>query len=267
MSAVDVFPLSTSAYIADTQHLSLLQDGAYLRIMMTMWRAGGWIDDDDRTLANICKLSLAKWIRIASPVRALLLAREGKLSQKRLLFEIEKELKRVFKNKQNGSAGGRAKALKNNRLGLATAKVSPEGRQPPRMNATSSPTSLFQGTENQKKERKGSRGMALPSDWQPTEDALTYGAKLRLSPAEIQTMAEDMRLWARANANRAVGRKADWSATFLGWMRRESGKRRGHRYESRNGAASLLVRMMEEHTDGPDAPALDDERTPPARHA
>ena len=35
-------------------------------------------------------------------------------------------------------------------------------------------------------------------------------------------MAEDMRLWAGANANRQVARKADWSLTFKGWMRREA---------------------------------------------
>ena len=42
-----------------------------------------------------------------------------------------------------------------------------------------------------------------------------------------------MRLWAFANANRAVARKADWSATFKGWMRREVEKRR-HRNSHRN---------------------------------
>src|ERR1017187_4443174 len=95
MSNLDELPLSTSAYLSDTLHLSLPQHGAYLLILMSMWRAGGWIADDEVKLANTCRLSVKKWLKIEGQVRALLILENGKLSQKRLLSEVEKTLNRV----------------------------------------------------------------------------------------------------------------------------------------------------------------------------
>lgn len=222
MSALDELPLSTSSYLADTQHLSLMQHGAYLLILMTMWRAGGWIDDDERKLATICKTSVKKWRQIAGDVRALLIVLDGKLSQKRLLSEVEIVLNMVARNRENGSAGGRAKALKNQDLDLAPATISPSVRQ---NGSDSALPSLVIYSEN-KESKKGKGGIALPIDWKPSPDELNYGIDLGFPETAVHDMAEDMRLWARANANRAVGRKADWSATFKGWMRREADKRR-----------------------------------------
>jgi hypothetical protein len=68
------------------------------------------------------------------------------------------------------------------------------------------------------------KGTALPENWEPTNDDREYGhRKLHLSDEQIDGMAEDMRLWAGANENRAIARKAGmkgWSMAFKGWMRR-----------------------------------------------
>lgn len=63
-------------------------------------------------------------------------------------------------------------------------------------------------------------GTTLPEDWSPDEALVTYGIDLGFTRAQVMAAAEDMRLWARGNANRAVARKADWRATFQGWLRR-----------------------------------------------
>src|ERR1700723_3718914 len=47
---------------------------------------------------------------------------------------------------------------------------------------------------------------------------------LNLTDSQIDDMAEDMRLWAGANANRQIARKANWSMAFKSWMRREAAK-------------------------------------------
>ncbi len=64
------------------------------------------------------------------------------------------------------------------------------------------------------------KGRALPDDWKPSERHYSEAVKLNLNNTAVDRMAEDMRLWARANANRAVARKADWDATFSNWLRR-----------------------------------------------
>jgi hypothetical protein len=81
----------------------------------------------------------------------------------------------------------------------------------------------FLDSKKEKKERAAT-GKALHDDWKPDEKDFEYGKALGLNRREVDGMAEDMRLWARANANRAVGRKADWRSTFHGWMRREAPK-------------------------------------------
>lgn len=79
--------------------------------------------------------------------------------------------------------------------------------------------------------RSKDRGICLPSDWKPSQGDLEYGLELGLSCGEIRTCAEDMRLWAEANRNRPVAKKADWGRAFKGWMRREAAKKKPVRDE------------------------------------
>lgn len=71
-----------------------------------------------------------------------------------------------------------------------------------------------------RKSRKSSRGTILPIDWFPAPKHFTQGAELGLTDQDVQRMAEDMRVWAGANSNRAIARKKDWDLTFTGWLRR-----------------------------------------------
>ena len=70
-----------------------------------------------------------------------------------------------------------------------------------------------------------------------------------LTKVDVLGFAEDMRLWALSNANRAVARKANWSTTFMGWLRREAAKRNPIR---RMGGRSItnVVDVIEELVDG-----------------
>lgn len=59
-------------YLADTGHLSTLEHGAYLLLIMHYWRAGGLPRDDVR-LARIAKLELKEWRAIADAIALLFL--------------------------------------------------------------------------------------------------------------------------------------------------------------------------------------------------
>lgn len=91
-----------------------------------------------------------------------------------------------------------------------------------------------QVTKKKKPEKEGKgapkvarfpHGTTIPVDWRVSQPLYEYGAKLGLTADHTTSMAEDMKLWARANANRSVARKLDWDAAFQGWMRREKTKR------------------------------------------
>lgn len=94
------------------------------------------------------------------------------------------------------------------------------------LTSSSSPQSENSQKEENKKERAAKKGGTLPVEWQPSQVHFEQGADLRLKLDEINGMAADMRLWAGANANRAVARKSNWDLAFSAWMRREAGKRK-----------------------------------------
>ena len=92
-------------------------------------------------------------------------------------------------------------------------------------------------------EKKGrSQGSRLPDDWLPSADDLNYGATLGLTAQQVLGAAEDMRLWAKANSNRSIGRKADWSSTFKGWMRRNK--------QEKPNAKPTVVEAIRSHIEG-----------------
>lgn len=72
-----------------------------------------------------------------------------------------------------------------------------------------------------KKERSKSRGSKLPSDWRPKDFHYARGAKKGMSRAAVDELADSMRVWCGANANKSVTTKADWDLTFTGWIGRE----------------------------------------------
>jgi uncharacterized protein YdaU (DUF1376 family) len=58
---VDIWmPLSIGDYLADTSHLSTLEHGAYLLMLMHYWRKGP-LPNDPVKLANICKMTVDAW--------------------------------------------------------------------------------------------------------------------------------------------------------------------------------------------------------------
>lgn len=91
-----------------------------------------------------------------------------------------------------------------------------------------SPSSQQVGTQKEEKKERALKknGSALSADWAPSDAHFLEGSEYGFRADEVRGMAEDMRLWAGANANRAVARKSNWNMTFSGWMRREAGKRK-----------------------------------------
>ena len=88
MSQAPYMPLFVDAYLADTTHLTAEESGAYLHLLMAMWRHGGSVPNDDRDLARIARVSPSRWPRVKARIMPLLtLNPDGRLSQKRLTKE------------------------------------------------------------------------------------------------------------------------------------------------------------------------------------
>lgn len=222
MAVLDEMPFSTSAYLADTQHLSLPQHGAYLLLLMTMWRAGGWIDDDERRLAIICKLSVPKWRLISTDVLQLLVRNDGKLSQKRLLSEVEKKLKRVEQNRSSGGAGGRAKSLKKNAGTMASATVLLETEPEPPLSlldigvGREIPEKESKGVEPPTKHRRSTRSV-ISADWLVSDHGQQFAKALGFDQVRIDAMRNGFVRYYRRTGKTI----ADWEAAWEGWCDNE----------------------------------------------
>jgi uncharacterized protein YdaU (DUF1376 family) len=57
-------PLYIGDYLADTQHLSGSEHGAYLLLIMAYWRNGGPLPDDDRAFTRITRFDPRTWRKI-----------------------------------------------------------------------------------------------------------------------------------------------------------------------------------------------------------
>lgn len=61
MAALPYMPLYVADYLADAAHLSTLEHGAYLLLIMTYWQRGEPLPSNDWRLARIARMSPEEW--------------------------------------------------------------------------------------------------------------------------------------------------------------------------------------------------------------
>jgi uncharacterized protein YdaU (DUF1376 family) len=205
--SVPFMQLYVADYLGDTRHLTTEQHGAYLLLLMTMWRSEGVLPDNPVKLARIAGLTPSRWLKICAEVLEFFTLCEGGFTQKRLSAELAIAEEKSSKRSASGKAGALAKALKSNKVELANAsrllKHSPEPEpELKKEKVTPSP-------------KKGCR---LPSDWKPTEADLTFAANQNMTAEEIRREADQFRDYWIARPG-AGGVKLDWAATWRTWCR------------------------------------------------
>ena len=114
--------LYVADYMADTRHLTCEQDGAYMRLLMAMWRAGGSLPADHAKLARIVGMSASRWLKVRDDVMAFFDEVDGAITQGRLTKEYQKAEEKSAKRSEAGKSGAEAKALKNNNSPQAIAE-------------------------------------------------------------------------------------------------------------------------------------------------
>lgn len=88
MAEYPALPLWTDAYLGDTTHLTTLEHGAYLLLLMAMWRATGCrLPNDDKALSRYARLTSGQWLRIKPTVMAFFRVDGSWLTQGRLTDE------------------------------------------------------------------------------------------------------------------------------------------------------------------------------------
>lgn len=224
--------LYVADYLGDTRHLTTEQHGAYLLLLMTLWRCDGELQADDAKLARVAGLTLTRWNKIKGDVMALMQIVEGKISNKRLLAELKKAKEKSQKRASAGSAGGTAKALKDKEPALANATVLPQHSSEPEP----------EPEPESKKEEVGA-GAASQAPLPPlvpiieiptnrfnsaAEQFPVYGGMCkeyqRLYPAvDVEAELRKMRGWSLANPTKCKTKRG-MKAFINGWLARQQDK-------------------------------------------
>jgi uncharacterized protein YdaU (DUF1376 family) len=106
-------PLWTDAYLGDTTHLTTIEHGAYLLLLMTAWRTRDCVlPDDDRLLARYARLDMRQWKRIRPILADFFTVENGQWRQGRLDDERAAVMTYRQKQSEKGKSGARAKSLK-----------------------------------------------------------------------------------------------------------------------------------------------------------
>ena len=79
-------PFYVGDYLADTLHLTTLQHGAYMLLLMHYWRAGS-LPTNEIALARICRLNRLSWTNNCSALAKLF---QAGWKHKRVELELEK---------------------------------------------------------------------------------------------------------------------------------------------------------------------------------
>ena len=108
-------PFYVADYLADTTHLSTVEHGAYLLLIMNYWQHRGLPGDPGR-MARICRMSEAEWLAISDTLAELF---GPGWSHKRIDAELAKAEALIARRKAAGKAGAEARYGK--RMGEADA--------------------------------------------------------------------------------------------------------------------------------------------------
>lgn len=210
MAALPYMPLYVADYLADAAHLTALEHGAYLLLIMNYWQRGGALPDDDVRLARIARMGPREWSRIRGTISEFFDIAGGAWSHSR----IDSELARV--EAKSLKCKGAAQASVQRRFGKRSADVEPTD--------TDTDTSVAKATSprpwarpvgvseqvwsdllsNRKRKRAGN----TPSAWKKFNDDLTrVSLKTGIPPPKLIEHAAasgwagiyDPNEWSRAN--------------------------------------------------------------------
>lgn len=123
MAEFPALPLWTDAYLGDTTHLTTIEHGAYLLLLMTAWRSRDCVlPDDDRLLARYARCGPQQWKRLRAILEPFFDTKGGVWTQRRLTDErgaVERYRRQQI---EKGKAGAVAKSLKRHERDKAAAK-------------------------------------------------------------------------------------------------------------------------------------------------
>lgn len=207
MAEFPAMPFWTDAYLGDTRHLTTIEHGAYLLLLICMWRSDAYLPNDDKLLAKFAGLTSGQWRRIKPVLMPFFDVEGDRITQGRL----NDEYKAVRQYSKRQSVRAKARWLKTKETGDATAS---ERHMPP---LTPYPLPTVKEKRDTKVSPKKT-GTRIPEDWVLPKDWGEWAVSEGYPEAGIRLEAAKFHDYWKAKSGKDAT-KLDWSATWRNWMR------------------------------------------------
>lgn len=214
MAEFPALPLWTDAYLGDTTHLTTIEHGAYLLLLMAMWRTSECaLPNDDKLLARIARCSPAQWARIKPILTGFFKLDGDRITQSRLTDERNA----VKRNSKRQSDRVKSRWLKNKKT--EDTAVVPERYQTDTSLTLTTVEEKEDTNVSSKKKISAPRGSRLPPDWRLPMEWGLWAVESGLPEAKARAEADRFRdYWVGKSGREAI--KLDWFATWRNWIRK-----------------------------------------------
>ena len=214
-------PLFTDAYLADTRHLTTVEHGAYLLLLMEAWRRPNTsLPDNDDLLSKLAGIPAPEWHMHKDTIMAFweIDERTKTWSQKRLTDEKFYVKKNSKKQRSNAKARWDKEKSASHGKTNGHATILPEASQNDAPTPTPTPTEEKnnQGVIPKNTKKASSKKIPLPDDWMPRQVDIDRMVEQGLGPSVLEEEIDNIKDWALSQG----ATKKDWDATFRMWMRR-----------------------------------------------
>jgi uncharacterized protein YdaU (DUF1376 family) len=115
-------------YLGDTRHLTTLEHGAYLLLLMAYWQRGKALPHRDADLAHIAGVTRPQWTKMKPKIAEFFDVSCAKFVHHRVEQEIQHSLDKSLKSQRAGSAS--VKRRLNGRSTIPAPEPEPERRTP-----------------------------------------------------------------------------------------------------------------------------------------
>lgn len=117
MAALPYMKFFVADYLADTQHLTTEEHGAYLLLLMNYWQSGKPLSNKNGELAKIVKLSPKRWMSVEPTLRKFFVVKRGIWKHERVDFDIQFVLAKSTKASFAGTRSGQIRANSRSKSG------------------------------------------------------------------------------------------------------------------------------------------------------
>jgi uncharacterized protein YdaU (DUF1376 family) len=229
MSQAPFWPVATDAMIADTTHLTAEETGAYMMLLMCLWRSNGIpLPLDHKKLCRMARVRPNRWLLIWENIEEFFDIENETITQNRLRKDWVTVQEKITRNRELGSLGGKAKSLKYKKPPLANATDSlvAKSYQPepePEPDSKKGISKDIPKNKGKSDERKCQLKAIFEPDSEIPPEYRKYAEDEGLN--NIEATFEDWRDWWFSEGGSKVG-AIGWKLTWQGRVRKDVKRQR-----------------------------------------